>query len=452
MNRSSEKDPIRKRLNPRALIILFTSVSLISIFIASSGSALDDTFHSVSMVVPEGEAAGYWPHWRGPSMQGIVHGSGYPERWSATENVLWKVPVPGRGHSSPIIWGDRLFLTTAAENGSRRSILCYSRSDGSLLWDTVVPESETEQVHQKNSYASSSPATDGKRIYAYFGSAGLLAVDFDGKVVWHSKFGPINLYHGPGGSPLLYRDRIILFQEQMSFNRGSKADGGFIVAIDKETGKELWREDRSSQPGWSSPIAIRVDDHEEIIISSSRNIESRNPQTGEVLWNCRGNTMEVIPMPVVGHGLVYCCSGRAGPTIAVRPGGSGDVTDSHVAWSTSKGSSFVPSPLVAGEYIYTINDMISVLTCHNAKTGELIKQIRLGVARKEGFSSSPVMVQSKIYFTNDDGETFVLNPAPDFKLLHVNEMGERILASPALIDGRWYFRTDKHLVCIGGNE
>ncbi len=449
MNKLSKKSSVRNRLLLATLLVLFAEATLLSVSVPGNNPAFEDSDPVVSMVQAEGEAEKYWPHWRGPSLQGLVSDSGYPDKWSDTENVLWKVSVPGRGHSSPIIWGNRLFLTTATENGSRRSILCFNRSDGSLLWEIAVPESAVEQVHQKNSYASSSPTTDGELLYAYFGNAGLIAVDFDGKVAWHAEFGPINLYHGPGGSPLLYKDRIILFQDQMSFGRGGNASSGFIVAIDKKTGRELWRKDRNPKPGWGSPIAIRVDDHEEIIVSSSRNIEAYNPLTGDVLWNCRGNTMEVIPMPVVGHGLVYCCSGRAGPTIAVRPGGKGDITDSHVVWSTPKGSPFVPSPLLLGDYIYTINDMASIAACHNAKTGETIGQIRLGVAKREGFSASPVTVDGRIYFINDDGEAFVLSPAPDFKLLHVNSIGESMLASPALVDGKWYFRTDNRLICIG---
>ena len=158
---------------------------------------------------------------------------------------------------------------------------------------------------------------------------------------------------------------------------------------------------------------------------------------------------ETIPMPVVGHGLLYCSSGRAGPTFAVRPGGKGDVTGSHVVWSSPKGSPFVPSPLLLGDYLYTINDMVSIASCHNARTGEIVGQLRLGEARREGFSASPVVVEGKVYFTNDDGETFVLSTAPDFKLLHVNRLGAPTLASPALVDSRWYFRTAGHLLCVG---
>jgi outer membrane protein assembly factor BamB len=319
-----------------------------------------------------------------------------------------------------------------------------------LLWDTAVPPSPAEQLYQKNSYASSSPTTDGELVYAYFGNSGVIAVDFNGKIVWHVSLGVIDLYHGPGGSPLLYKDRLILFQDQMNFgrDRGAEPTPGFIVALDKKTGRELWRKSRSPRPGWGSPIAIQVGNQVEIIVSSGRAIDAYDPDSGEVLWTVRGNMPETIPMPVVGNGLLYCSSGRAGPTFAVRPGGKGDVTSSHVVWSSPKGSPFVPSPLVQGEYLYTINDMASVVSCHNARTGEIVGQLRLGEARREGFSASPVAVEGKIYFTNDDGETFVLSAAPNFKLLHVNRLGAPMLASPALVDGHWYFRTASHLLCV----
>lgn len=403
----------------------------------------------VAMIAPGGDALKYWPSWRGPSGQGVVEGKGYQDTWSDTENILWRVAVPGRGHSSPIVWGDRIFLTTAAPDGSSRSILCYRRADGKLLWERVVPGAPAERLYPKNSYASSSPTTDGKRVYAYFGNGGVVAVDFNGAIAWHTPLGTVDLYHGPGGSPLLYKDRLILFQEQRLMGRDTVTDPGFMVALDTKTGRELWRQSRTPRPGWGTPIAIQAGHRVEIIVSSSRRIEAFDPATGALLWFSTGNTVEVIPMPVVGHGLVYCSSGRAGPTFAVRPGGSGDVTSSHVVWSTPKGSSFVPSPLLLGNYLYTVNDMIGVASCHHAKTGELVGQLRLGEAKREGFSASPVAVGGKIFFTNDDGETFVLNPAPDFRLLHVNWLGEQTLASPALVDGRWYIRTAGHLLAVG---
>ena len=404
---------------------------------------------TVAMVVPGGEAAKYWSRWRGPSGQGVVDGTGYPDTWSETQNVAWRVEVPGRGHSSPIVWADRIFLTTAATDGTGRAVLCFRRSDGRLLWTRTVPDVSAEKLYQKNSYASSSVTTDGSLVYAYFGNAGVVAVDFSGAIAWHARFGPITLYHGPGGSPLLWEDRLILFQEQKLMERTATTPPGFIVALDKRTGREIWRRERTPRPGWGTPIAVRVGDRTEIVVSSGNQVEAFDPRDGRLLWFVTGNTAETIPTPVVGLGMVFACSGRAGPTFAIRPGGSGDVTATHVAWSTPKGSSFVPSPLLVGDYLYTVNDMAAIVSCHRAGTGELVGQLRLGEARREGFSASPVAVDGKVYFTNDDGETFVLRPAPDFALLHVNRVGEQTLASPALVDGRWYVRTAGHLMAIG---
>lgn len=395
----------------------------------------------VRMIAVEGEGAAYWPRWRGPSGQGYVEGSGYPEVWSETENVLWRVPVPGRGNSSPIIWGDRIFLTTAYEGGRRLSILAFRRTNGERLWETTVPQDGVEQAHAKNGHASATPVTDGKRVYASFGTHGLVAVDFEGKIVWHRRLAALDNYHGSAGSPILYRNLVLLYQDHQGQS--------FVAAFDKETGEEVWRTEREASTGWGTPIVLRAGERDELVVSSQHAVHAYAPDTGELLWLARGNTFEVIPTPVVGHGLVFCSSGRAGPTLAIRPGGNGDVTESHVVWSTPKGSPFVPSPILVDGQLYVLNDMQSIVTSFEAETGKLAFQGRLGTARREGFSASPVTVDDKIFFTNDEGETFVLEAGPEFKLLHVNRLGARTLASPALVDGRWYFRTERELVCIG---
>ena len=395
----------------------------------------------VRMVPPEGDGARWWSRWRGPSGQGVVEGTGYPDRWSDTENVLWKVPVPGRGHSSPIVWEDRIFLTTARDRGRRVSILAFRRSDGRLLWQADAPNGPAERTHGKNSPASATVTTDGERVYASFGSRGLMAVDFAGNILWHRELGRIDNYHGPAGSPLLYRDSIIIYQDQ---NRNA-----FVIALDARTGETRWRTPRAARVGWGTPIAISVGDHDELIVSSQRFVQSYNPSTGEELWRCEGMLREVIPTPAVGHGLVYCASGRAGPTLAIRPGGRGDVTRTHVEWSITRGSPFVPSPTVYGDYLYQINDMSSILTNLNARTGETVWQERLGRPRREGISASPIVVDDKLFVTNDEGQTFVLKTGPDFEILHINDIGAPTLASPALVDGIWYIRTADELFAIG---
>ncbi len=400
----------------------------------------------VAMIEATGEAAAFWPRWRGPSGQGQVRGEGYVDTWSENENVLWKVPVPGQGNSSPIVWGDRIFLTTAYDGGNRRSILSFQRSDGKLLWEAFAPATEPEAAHGKNGHASSTPTTDGERVYAYLGNHGVLAVDLAGKSVWRVAFeGGFQAYHGTASSPLLYRGKLIVAQDH-----GGES-GSFIAALDTKTGRQLWRTPRDARVGWSSPIAVDAGGRDEIVLSGQKAVVAYDPETGKELWRAEGNTFEAIPTPVVGHGHLYASSGRAGPTLAIRPGGSGDVTKSHVTWQTPKGSPFVPSTVLDGPYLFMVNDMAAIASCFEAKTGETLWQGRLGTARREGFSASPVALGGKVFFTNDDGETFVLKAGPELEVLKVNRLGERVLASPALVDGRWYFRTEKHLLAIGAS-
>jgi outer membrane protein assembly factor BamB len=396
----------------------------------------------VRMVGDEGDGAKYWPRWRGPSGQGLAVGSNYLDTWSSTQNVLWKAAVPGAGNSSPIIWGDRIFLTTALDGGRRLAVIAYRRSDGAQLWQAFAPDGRADRgAHFKNGHASATPATDGRRVYVSFGARGLFALDFNGKIVWQRDLGPMDAYHGTAGSPLLYKDRIILYQDQYS--------GSFIAAFDTRTGREIWRTRRQASVGWGTPIAVRVGDHDEIIVNGQQNVYAYDPNTGAELWRCGGTTYEVIPTPVVGYGMVFCSSGRAGPTLAIKPGGKGDVSRTHVGWTSPRGSPFVPSPILYGEYLYMVNDMASIVTTFHAATGKAMYQGRLGVARREGFSASPVAVDGKIFFTNDDGETFVLRAGPAFELMHVNRLGEGVLASPALVDSRWYIRGDQNLYAVG---
>jgi outer membrane protein assembly factor BamB/rhodanese-related sulfurtransferase len=394
----------------------------------------------VRMVAVEGEGAKYWPVWRGPSGQGLVTGT-YPDTWSATENVLWKKPVPGRGNSSPIVWADRIFLTTAHESGRRVSLVAFRRSDGTQLWEAFAPDGRTGRAHYKNGHASATPSTDGTLVYASFGSRGLAAFDFNGKLVWHKDLGDVDNYHGAAGSPLLYKNRVILYQD---FDGGS-----FVAAFDSKSGKELWRTPRRAQVGWGTPVAVHVAGRDEIIVSSQSSVTAYDPDTGREIWVCDGNSFEVIPTPVVGHGLVFAASGRVGPTLAIRPGGRGNVTRTHLAWMSPKGSPFVPSPIVYGDQLYTVNDMASIVTSFEAASGKVLWQGRLGVAQREGFSASPVAVDGKVFFTNDQGETFVVKAGPAFELIRTNRIGESTLASPALVDGRWYIRTDRSLFAIG---
>jgi outer membrane protein assembly factor BamB len=397
----------------------------------------------VRMVEVTGEGAKYWPRWRGPSGQGDVAAGQYTDTWTA-KSAVWKTAVPGRGNSSPIVWGDRLFLTTGYGNGERLSMLAFSRGDGKQLWETFIPQSGVEYVHSKNGFASATPTTDGNLVYASFGRHGLFAFDFLGRMVWQRKFGILDNYHGPAGSPVLYKDRIFIFQDA----NPAPGQTAFVGAFDKLTGRQIWMTPRRETVGWGTAVVINTGERDELIVSSQYRVAAYDPETGRELWTVRGNTYEVIPTPVVGHGLLFASSGRAGPTIAIRPGGTGDVTSTHVAWSSPRGAPFVPSGLVVGDLLYLVNDMQSILTVYEAATGTLVYQDRLGVAIREGFSASPVHVNGKVFFTNDDGQTFVVQAGREFKLLHTNELGEQTLASPALVDGTWYWRTANSLRAV----
>ena len=421
------------------------SLVLVGAFLAAplAHRSLGEGVTDVRMVEVAGEAAKYWPRWRGPSGQGLVAAGAYTDKWSPTAS-LWKVSVPGRGNSSPIVWGDHIFLTTGYGNGERLSMLAYSRTDGKKLWETFIPQTGVEYVHYKNGFASATPTTDGQLVYASFGRHGLIAIDFNGRIAWQHKFGIIDNYHGPAGSPVLYKDRIFIFQDA----NPAPGQSAFVGAFDKTTGKTIWQTARRESVGWGTAVVINTGERDELIVSSMYRVAAYDPENGKELWTVRGNTYEVIPTPVVGHGLVFASSGRAGPTIAIRPGGAGDVTSTHVAWSSPRGSPFVPSGIVVGDLLYLINDMQSILTVYEAATGKLVYQDRLGTAIREGFSASPVHVNGKIFLTNDDGQTFVVEAGRTFKLLHVNELGEQTLASPALVDGTWYWRTASTLRAI----
>jgi outer membrane protein assembly factor BamB len=417
----------------------------LSLFVALALVSLHAQPGLVRMIDVTGPGAKFWPRWRGPSGQGLVpEGATYTDIWSSKQNVVWKTPIAGRGNSSPIVWGDRVFVTTAHDS-KKLSVIAIDRASGKKVWETYVPDvHQGDWAHDKNGYASATPVTDGTRIFASFGRNGLIALDMDGKVLWHHPFGAINNYHGPAGSPILYKDRIFLFQD----HEGAPDQRAFVAAFDAATGKTLWMTARRETVGWGTPVVINTGERDELIVSSQGRVTAYDPMTGRELWMVRGNTYEVIPTPVVGHGLIFASSGRAGPTFAIRPGGTGDVSTTHVAWSTSRGSPFVPSGIIVGDLLYLVNDMQSILTVFEAKTGTLVYQSRLGVAMREGFSASPVAVNDKIYFTNDDGQTFVVQAGRAFKLLRVNELNAETLASPALVEGTWYWRTSDGLFAI----
>lgn len=390
----------------------------------------------LSVVLPAPGAADHWPRFRGPDGQGIARTRGLPVRWGRSENVSWLTPLPP-GNSSPIIWGDRIFLTSAAPDGSGRSVHCLSRADGRLLWSAACPPHEVEpMVRDKNGYASATPVTDGERVIAYFGSGGLLALDFEGRQLWHHPLPGFDSMWGSGSSPLLYEDSLIMIHDQ------NRADSLFLC-LDKRTGEVRWRRERARAMGWSTPVVVRVGDHDELLFAGNETVKGYDPRTGDELWSLRGPTHEVIPALVVGRDLVYSASGRLGPTLAFVPGGRGDVTATHLVWQTVRGGPHVPSPILYEGRLYTVNDT-GIATALDAQSGEVVWQQRI----RDRFSASPVAAEGLLYFCSESGTTYVLRAGDSYELVARNELGEPILASPAALGGRLYIRTAEALYCL----
>jgi len=382
-----------------------------------------------------------WPGFRGPTAQGFVFDTEIPLTWSATESILWRTRLPGKGNSSPVIWGDQIFLTAegaAGKNGPERLLLAYDRKTGALLWQHAAPEPpEVEKLYRKNSLASSTPASDGERVVAFFGNSGLLCCDLAGNRLWHRNLGLFRTIHGPGSSPVIYKDLVILIQD---LTQGKSV----CAAFDKRTGEERWRVERRNAACWCTPVIIRVGDRDELVYNGSGELIAYDPETGAVRWRTAGPSGESIPMIVSGGGLIYSASGRNGPVFAVRPGGTGDITQTHIVWKNRLGGPHVPSPVYHDGRIYLVSDT-GIVSALDAKSGELLWEERL----RGRFSASPLVVGDRILFVNEDGETFVIRSRSEFELLAENPLNEYTVATPAVVGGRLYFRTAEHLICIG---
>lgn len=393
-----------------------------------------------ALAVGDGATAN-WPQFRGPTAQGIVVDARFPMEWSTTKNIAWKVSLPGSGNSSPVIWGDRLFVTAAAADGTGRWLLCYAIGDGRLLWQHTAPNSaaKLETLYRKNTFASSTPVTDGERVVAFFGNCGIICCDFAGKELWHRDLGAFPTMHGPGTTPVIYRDRILFIQDQ------TVGDSVF-VALDKNDGRILWRQNRPSGACWSTPLLVRAGERDELLYNGSHFVAAYDPDTGHEIWRCSGPSRESVPMPVIGGGLIYSTSGRNGPILAIRPGGEGDVTETHVVWSVPRGGPHVPTPCYVKGRLFMVND-VGVATCLEAATGRLVWQKRL----PGRFSMSVLSAGEKLLATNESGATYILNAADRFEQLAVNDLEETTLATPAILGGRIYFRTAENLICVGEN-
>ncbi len=393
-----------------------------------------------------------WPEFRGPTKQGISTATGLPVEWSPTKNVAWKADLPGRAWSSPIVLGDRIFLTNAVgakdstdphDNFSLR-VLALNAADGKVLWDTEVfriEKAHTLGVHGKNSYASPTPVYEAGRIYAHFGHLGTACVDETGKVLWKTnelKYKPV---HGNGGCPVIV-DNILVFKVDA-------ADSPFVAALDKQNGRVRWKSPRKSDAkkkfSFCTPLVIEVNGAKQIISPGSNVVSALNPKDGKEIWRVRYDGYSVVPRPVFGHGLVFLSTGfDQASALAIRPDGKGDVTDTHVAWKLDKGSPLTPSMLLIGEDLYMVSDQ-GIVSCVDAKSGTVHWQER--VARPT--SASPLYADGKIYIQDELGSGYVLKPGRTLELLAKNDLGDKSLASPAVWQDKLLIRTQSALWCIG---
>jgi outer membrane protein assembly factor BamB len=392
----------------------------------------------LATVLPAAGAEANWPRFRGPSGQGDTNRKDLPIHWGdRDQNIRWRTKLTGLGNSSPIVWGERIFLTSANEKGTERSLHCFNLADGKMLWSRQAPEKPPEPgVRDKNGYASCTPVTDGERVIAFLGSCGLFCCDLDGKILWCDNSLTIKTTHGTGSSPLLYKDLVILAQDQ---NQSEP----LFLALDKRTGKRVWTGKRDRAMTWSTPVVVRVGDHDELIVAGGETVRGYDPATGKERWSLRGATAEVVPTVVVGKDLIYSASGRNGPILALRPGGEGDVTDTHLVWQAVRCGPHVPSPILANDRLYLANDT-GIVSCLDARDGRLIYQERI----HDRFSASPVAAGDLLYFCSESGVTYVVRATEKLEIVARNELGSPILASPAVVGNRMLLRTQEELVCV----
>ena len=414
----------------------------------------------------------YWPQWRGPSATGVAAHGNPPVAWNDKENVKWRVEIPGKGHASPIVWGDKVFVLTAVKtdklvepqktertqprehrgpptvktaNIHKFMIFAIDRRDGNILWQRIAREElPHEGAHSLGSWASSSPVTDGERVYAYFGSRGLYCFDMQGNLQWEKDFGQmtIKLGFGEGNSPLLSGDKIVVNWD----HEGQS----FIIALDKKTGEELWKAARDEATSWSTPIAVKSNGQLQIIASATNRVRSYDLATGNLIWECGGMTMNAIPSPVAADGMVYVTSGFRGSALrAIRlSDAGGDITDSDaVVWTHNKDTPYAPSPLLYDNLLYVLKSNDGILSCLDAQTGKehFSRQKLEGI---QNVFASPVGAHNRVYIVGRNGTTVVLRRGSRYEVLAKNVLDDSFIASPALAGDEIFLRGHRALYCI----
>lgn len=419
-------------------------------------------FHSVS------EAEDHnWPQWRGPLGTGVAPDANPPVEWSETKNVRWKVALPGKGHSTPIVWGDRIYLTTAIPFGEKLppkhstapgthdgvpvtqrhefAVIAVDRRDGKVLWHkTALRKLPHEGGHYTGSLASNSCVTDGELVFAFFGSHGLHCFDKNGVLRWQKEFGEMQTKHGHGesASPALFGDTLVI-----NWDHDAKS---FVVAFDKRTGRQLWRKDRDEETSWSSPIIVEQDGKPLLIVAGTNRVRGYDLATGEVVWQCGGLSSNIVATPVAAEGMVFVGSSyEKKALLAIRMDGArGDITGTpRVAWSRSRGTPYVPSPLLYGDSLYFLTHYQGIITRVNARTGEdQPGPIRLGGL--DNIYASPVAGGRRVYVSDLDGKTIILSHEDKPRLLALNRLDDVFAASAAIVGRELFLRGERHLYCI----
>lgn len=423
---------------------------------------------------------GSWPAFRGPRASGIADGQNLPDRWNgpSKENVLWRIPIPGLAHSSPVVWGDRIFATTAisskgtatfkpglygdgdaADDRSPHRFVVYAidRRTGKTLWERVASEGEPRNKrHIKSTYASASPATDGRIVVAWFGSNGVYAYDIDGNELWKVDLGRVDMgaydipafEWGPASSPVIWNDLVLIQCD-------TQADS-FLLALDARTGKTVWKTERDELPSWGTPTVVETSAGPQVVTNASNFVRGYDPRTGAELWRLGGSSKITAPTPFLAEDLIVVASGRAPerPIFVVRPSARGDITltggasgSDAVAWSKTGRGSYMPTPLAYRGILYVLANN-GVFDAYDLKTGAEIYRQRLAPIGS-GFSASPIAADGRIYLSNEDGEIIVVAAGREFEQLATNSMGELLMATPALSDGVMYVRTASSLFAVG---
>jgi outer membrane protein assembly factor BamB len=382
-----------------------------------------------------------WPQFRGPGGEGHSSEKNLPYQWSESQNILWKSRIPGRGWSSPVVSGGRVWLTTAIDQRgtSSRRLLAFDVATGKETVNVEVFSVRALVKNEKNSLASPTPIVENDRVYVHFGADGTAAVATDGKILWKLRL-PYDSMHGNGGSPTLYRDLLIVSCDG--------ADEAYVIALDKNTGKTRWKTPRREpyDQSYTTPLVIQVDGKDQVVSIGAYRAAAYEPTTGKEIWRVSyGDGFSNVPRPVFGHGLVFIGTGFQEPSmLAVRPTGTGDVTRTHVAYTIERGAPFTPSPLIVGDEFYMVSD-IGVASCLDVRTGKVHWQQRVS----GNYSASPVFADGRIYFLSEEGVTTVVAPGKEFQRLAVNTLDGTTFASIAVSQGTLFIRSDSHLYRIG---